>query len=194
MSKGAETRKNILQEAFNLIYINGFQSTSIDEILKKTNVTKGSFFHHFNSKEEMGLAMINEIMYPGMYAAMVEPLVNGERPLDEIYEMMQNLLMKNPVFEVKYGCPAINLIDEMAQLSEPFSQSLLKLSKQWEKAISNCLNKAQVNLMIDSIHQVDQITTFIISGYSGIRILGKMYGRSSYTTYLAELKRYLEGL
>ena len=43
MSKAAATRLTILQKAFELVYANGYQATSIDDILIKTAVTKGAF-------------------------------------------------------------------------------------------------------------------------------------------------------
>lgn len=43
MKKSANTRATILQQAFELIYKKGYQSTSIDEIIATTKVTKGAF-------------------------------------------------------------------------------------------------------------------------------------------------------
>ncbi len=47
MKKAEVTRLNILQKAFELIYVNGYQTTSIDQIIATTQVTKGAFFYHF---------------------------------------------------------------------------------------------------------------------------------------------------
>ena len=62
MKKAEITRLNILQKAFDIIYANGYQTTSIDDIIATTKVTKGAFYYHFKSKDEMGLAIINEIL------------------------------------------------------------------------------------------------------------------------------------
>lgn len=192
MSKAATTRLTILQKAFYLIYRKGYQATSIDDIIATTQVTKGAFFYHFKSKEEMGLAMIHEIMYPGMYASMIKPLLDADDPLDEIYEMMKALLLKNPFFDVKYGCPAINLIDEMAPLNEAFRKALLQLIVQWQEAIKNTLLIAQKKGKISKELMPEQIALFVSSGYSGIRNMGKIFGKNCYKTYLNELKKYLQ--
>ncbi|RAJ08805.1 TetR family transcriptional regulator [Chitinophaga skermanii] len=52
MNKAAATRLNMLQKAFELIYVKGFQTTSIDDILATTQVTKGAFYYHFKNKDE----------------------------------------------------------------------------------------------------------------------------------------------
>lgn len=192
MSKAAETRLTILQKAFYLIYRKGYQATSIDDIIATTQVTKGAFFYHFKSKDEMGLAMIREIMYPGMYTAMIKPLLEANDPLHQIYEMMKALLLKNPFFEVAYGCPAINLIDEMAPLNEPFRKALTQLIVQWQEAIKNTLLTAQEEGKISEEVVPEQIALFVSSGYSGIRNMGKIFGKACYKTYLNELKKYLQ--
>jgi TetR/AcrR family transcriptional regulator, transcriptional repressor for nem operon len=192
MSKATETRLTILQKAFYLIYRKGYQATSIDDIIATTQVTKGAFFYHFKSKDEMGLAMIREIMYPGMYAAMIKPLLEAKDPLREIYEMMKALLLKNPFFEVAYGCPAINLIDEMAPLNELFRKALTQMIVQWQNAIKNTLLIAQIEGKISKEVVPEQIALFVSSGYSGIRNMGKIFGKGCYKTYLKELKKYLQ--
>ena len=142
-AKAAATRLNILQKAFELIYKNGYRTTSVDEIIATTQVTKGAFFYHFKSKDEMGLAMINEVMSPGMQEALIGPLSNSEDAITEIYSMMHSLLMETPFFIVKYGCPAVNLVEEMASQSEVFKSALTKLNSQWHTAIAASLEKGK---------------------------------------------------
>jgi TetR/AcrR family transcriptional repressor of nem operon len=194
MSKAAATRLTILQKAGQLVYRNGFQQTSIDEIIATTQVTKGAFFYHFANKEEMGLAMIREVLYPGMYEVMVKPLMDADDPVEELYLMMKHLLLKSPFLDVKYGCPAVNLIDEMAPLSKAFHKALMQLFEQWQAAIISCLNRGKALGNIRKEVDANQAAFFIVTGYSGIRTMGKMMGTSCYNTYLKELKIYLGGL
>ena len=194
MSKAAATRLAILQKAFQLIYTRGYQATSIDEIIATTQVTKGAFFYHFSNKDEMGLAMINEVMYPGMHRALVVPLLDGRNPVAEIFTMMKDLLLTNPFFNPKYGCPAINLIDEMAPLNKDFNKALSRLVVQWQEAIEESLRIGKASGVIRKDVDPAQTTYFIMSGYGGIRNLGKIYGKDCYGSYLKGLKQYLRSL
>lgn len=194
MSKAAATRLTILQKAFELIYANGYQATSVDDIITNTAVTKGAFFYHFPNKDEMGLAMIQEVMYPRMHAAMVLPLANAANPIQEIYKMMKGLLIENPHLIVKYGCPAINLIEEMAPLNNTFNKALSKLATQWQEAIEQNLKNGKAAGKVRKDVNTAQTAFFIMSGYGGIRNLGKLYGKDCYSVYLKELKRYLTSL
>lgn len=193
-SKAAATRLNILQKAFNLVYQKGYRTTSVDEIIATTQVTKGAFFYHFKNKDEMGLAMINEVMYPGMINALTAPLSEAQNPVTEIYSMMQGLLLENTFFVVKYGCPAINLIEEMAGQDNDFAKALLNLSNKWKDAIINCIEKGKTNGKIKPETNAHNASLYIISSYGGIRNLGKIYGKECYNPFLQEFKNYLSTL
>jgi TetR/AcrR family transcriptional repressor of nem operon len=194
MSKAEETRIMILQKSFELIYRKGYQSTSIDEIIATTAVTTGAFFYHFKSKEEMGLALITDFLYPGMHNAMIKPLRQGADPLADIYMMMEGLLIKNNFFNVEYGCPAINLTEEMAPLNPAFKKALAKLVIEWQKAIVDTLHRARTNKITKTSFVADEAALVVITGYGGIRGVGKLMGKASYRTYLKALKAYLASL
>ena len=194
MSKADTTRLNILQAAFDRIYINGFQATSIDDIIGTTQVTKGAFFYHFNSKEEMGLAIIHEVMYPSMIPFVLRYLESPGDVRTNIYEMMKNLLLNAPNFKVKYGCPAVNLIEEMSPVNEMFRKALSLIIVRWQKAIEAALIRAMNAGEIGVQHDPKAISLFITSSYGGIRNMGKVFGKSAYTRFLQEFKRYLNGI
>lgn len=193
-AKAATTRLTILQKAFGLVYQKGYRATSVDEIIATTKVTKGAFFYHFKSKDEMGLAMIREVMYDGMHGALTAPLAKVEDPIEELYAMMHGLLMENTFFIVKYGCPAINLIEEMASQNDDFHKALLYLSNEWKNAIVACLQTGKTNGKINPDVNSEAIALFVMSGYGGIRNLGKIYGKECYIPFLQEFKRTLKTL
>jgi TetR/AcrR family transcriptional repressor of nem operon len=89
MRKSEQTRLSIMKNSAQLIYIKGYQSTSIDDILSSMQVTKGAFFYHFKNKEEMALSFLKELMYPGMRKMMVEPLSTSVDPIKDIHRLIR---------------------------------------------------------------------------------------------------------
>lgn len=55
---GAETRERILDAAEQLVLEQGLAGTSVDEILTASGTSKGSFFHHFPSKNDLARALV----------------------------------------------------------------------------------------------------------------------------------------
>lgn len=194
MSKAAQTRLMILQKASELIYANGFQSTSIDHIVSHIQVTKGAFFYHFKNKEEMGLSMIKELLHGGMRQTLSIYLKDAEDPVTGIYLMLKFLLIESPLFDVRYGCPAVNLIEEMSPLNTNFHQALSGIITDWQAMIVSSLEAGKVSGQIRKDVDSLSVSYFIISGYTGIRNLGKIFGKKCYVNYLKETEIYLNNL
>lgn len=194
MKKAAATRLNILQKAFELIYARGYQATSIDEIIATTQVTKGAFFYHFKNKDEMGIAIIEEILKPTLNNSFIKPLENDEDPLPAIYNLMRYLLTKDKFLKPEYGCPAANLTHEMTPWNSSFHKVLNELTEQWMRVMTSAIEKGKKKDFVCKNVNAKQVTLFVVSGYWGIRNLGKLGNKAYYTSYLKELKNYLDTL
>ncbi|MEO0733402.1 MAG: TetR/AcrR family transcriptional regulator [Bacteroidota bacterium] len=191
MSKANRTRKAILAKAFTLVYKNGYQATSIDDIVATTDVTKGALYYHFRNKEEMGLAMIQEILAMATQLDTIRPLDQEDRPEVQVYGMMARLLQNKTFFKVEYGCPIVNLTEEMAPLNNKFAAELRKLVIDWQQMMVSYLEQAKTRQTIRPDINSEEVATFVIAGYAGARNLGKVLGYSAYDAYLNELKHYL---
>jgi|SRR5690554_3438107 len=195
MKKAEATRSMILHKAFELIYVKGYQTTSIDDIIATTQVTKGAFYYHFKTKDEMGLAIINEILKPTLASSFIEPLQGEQDPLDAIYNLMDSLLMKNEFLKVEYGCPASNFTQEMTPWNSEFNKALNELTREWTEAITATIERGKKSGVIRKDVNAKQVTTFVLSGYWGIRNLGKLENsKKVYISYLKQLKIYLNSL
>jgi TetR/AcrR family transcriptional repressor of nem operon len=68
------TRDRLLQAAFREVYRSGFQSASLDTILAAAGVTKGALYYHFDSKEALGYAIVEEVIAPDLRGKWLRPL------------------------------------------------------------------------------------------------------------------------
>jgi AcrR family transcriptional regulator len=195
MSKAANTRFTILNKAFELIYSKGYQTTSIDDIIATTQVTKGAFYYHFKTKDEMGIAIIEEILKPTMMNSFIGPIENSQNQIEDLYNMISYLLLEDPFLQVKYGCPVGNLTQEMTPWNNQFSHALSVLVNQWMETIEKAIAEAQKSGLIRKDVNGKQVSFFIMSGYWGIRNFGKLQDDNScYFVYLKEFKNYLNSL
>ena len=194
MSKAANTRLHILRKSFELIYTRGYNSTSIDDILATTNVTKGAFYYHFSSKEDMGLAIINELMKPMVTESFLGRLRHAPDPLKAVYDTMHYLLLEDPFLDPQYGCPAGNLVQETSAWSRSFNKALRELLAKWQAAFEESLRRGKRNGVVRKNVQPRQVAYLVMSGYWGIRNFGRLEGKAVYKVYLRELKNYLESL
>lgn len=195
MKKAAATRLNILQKAFELIYEHGYQTTSIDDILATTRVTKGAFYYHFKNKDEMGMAIMNELLKPTLVSSFINPLQNDKEPVDVIYDLIHHLLIENAFLQVQYGCPIANFTQEMTPWNKDFANALNEITGQWTSAMISLIETGKKKKQINKDVNAKQVTLFVMSGYWGIRNFGKLENsKKVYLPYLKELKKYLSTL
>ncbi|MGY4386035.1 TetR/AcrR family transcriptional repressor of nem operon [Pedobacter sp. UYP24] len=194
MSKAATTKQVILQKSLELIYKNGYQATSIDDIIATTTVTKGAFFYHFKSKEDMGLALINQVFYPKAIAAIEASLYNPKKATEAVYKILHSLLFDFDVFNIAYGCPVVNLVEEMSPVNESFKKALIHLITRVQQILESAFLKARMEGQIRQDVDCRRVAAFILAGYSGARNMGKLFGKKSYLDFLREIKTYLKNL
>ena len=99
----------------------GFQSASIDTILAATNVTKGALYHHFESKEALGYAIVEEVVATLPRDRWILPLQRSQDKdaIDALIGVVRAI--PNRPRDIKGGCPLVNLAQEMSQLDEQFA-------------------------------------------------------------------------
>jgi len=195
MKKAEITRLHILQKSLELIYAKGYQNASIDDILATTQVTKGAFYYHFKNKDEMGIAIINELMEPILEKQFFEQVPENQNSLDTIYRMVHHLLLENEFLKVEYGCPTANFTQEMTPWNLEFTKALHTRIHQWLSKIIDLIENGIQKGEIRSDVNAKQVTLFVISGYWGIRNFGKLANTTEvYLPYLKELKSYLKTL
>lgn len=82
-----DTRSLILQSAFGLFLSNGYQATSMSQLVAATKLSKGAFYHHFKSKEEIYASVINTYFLE--YFRTVDWETTKSLTLQEMLALMQ---------------------------------------------------------------------------------------------------------
>ena len=135
------TRERLLQAGFREVYRHGFQSAGIDTILAASNVTKGALYYHFESKQALGYAIIEEIVAAITRDRWSLPLQRSKDkdPIDALIGIVQAIPARPR--DVKGGCPLVNLTQEMSQLDEQFRKRLARIFDFWQEAIATTLRR-----------------------------------------------------
>src|SRR5215472_10000104 len=102
------TRERLLKAGYQEVYRSGFQSASIDTILAAASATKGALYHHFESKEALGHAIIDEIVATFLRNRWLLPLQGSEDrdPIDALINIVQAIPAQPR--DLKGGCPLVN--------------------------------------------------------------------------------------
>ena len=165
------TRERLLQAGFREVYRTGFQSASIDTILAATNVTKGALYYHFDSKEDLGHAIVEEIIAKMTVNKWLIPLQRGKNPIDTLIGIVQATSIRKE--DVNGGCPLVNLAQEMSPLDEQFRKRLERIFREWQEGIATALRRGQAQGAVRRDLAPEETAGFLIAMYEGYTLLAK---------------------
>jgi AcrR family transcriptional regulator len=165
------TRERLLQAGFREVYRSGFQGASIDTILAATNVTKGALYYHFDSKDDLGYAIVEEIIAKLPHDNWLRPLQRGRNPIDALIGIVQATSVRPE--DVKGGCPLVNLAQEMSALDEQFRKRLETIFKAWQEGIATALRRGQSQGTVRRDLVPEETAGFLIAMYEGYVLLAK---------------------
>jgi TetR/AcrR family transcriptional repressor of nem operon len=160
-----------LQAAFQEIYRAGYRSADLDAILAVAGVTKGALYYHFDSKEALGYAVVDEIIASNLHQKWVHPLRNAWDPLDVLVSIIQSESLRKE--DVQRGCPLLNLSQEMSGLDEGFRRRTARLYKDWHDAMAEALREGQKRRIVRSDINANETATFLMAAWEGNVVLGK---------------------
>ncbi len=165
------TRERLLQAAFREVYRSGFQSAGLDAILAAAGVTKGALYHHFDSKEALGYAIVEEIIAPDTRGQWVNPLENCKDPIDVLIGAVQGISVQPEA--VRGGCPLINLAQEMSPLDAGFRQRLAAIFRNWQDGVAAALRVGQSHGKVRRDLEPEQAAGLLIAMVEGYGALAK---------------------
>jgi TetR/AcrR family transcriptional repressor of nem operon len=87
--KGMSLKDRIIHESLRLFSTKGFMSTTINDILEAVGTSKGGFYNHFRSKEELFFAALSEARKIWRQKNLAG-LEHQDRPLDKIKKILEN--------------------------------------------------------------------------------------------------------
>lgn len=110
----AGTRKQIVEAADRLFYEQGFETTSLADIAAIVGLSRGNFYYHFKTKDEILSAVIDRRL--AATQAMLEAFeANAPTPKARIMRFVR-ILLANRTAIMAHGCPVGTLSNELAKL------------------------------------------------------------------------------
>jgi TetR/AcrR family transcriptional regulator, transcriptional repressor for nem operon len=190
------TRAVIIEAGFDAIYRRGYHATSVDEIVAKTKLTKGAFYHHFATKDELGYAIVDEVLKDMMLDRWIKPLVAYKNPVKGMIARYRKLLMEQATDEeIALGCPLNNLTQEMSAVDAVFRDKLRSVLELWIEGTADHLKRAQTGGYLKPEVDVRQVAEFVVMTEEGSAALMKNMGdRRRYRRLYEGFKQYMESI
>ena len=167
-TKHKAKKSEILQKGMEIMWLNGYNGTSVKDIVNAAGIPKGSFYFYFDSKVDFAVeamhAYLENMVKEPMSILEDETLTPLER-LQKHYEYRINVIARQ--FEYKLGCFASNLAQEMADTCETIRKSVTEVMKSMDAPIVAQIRQAMENGEITSSNDPEALAEFIENSWRG---------------------------
>ncbi|MFT3990166.1 MAG: TetR/AcrR family transcriptional regulator [Luteolibacter sp.] len=167
-----ETRDRLIQAAVKLILRQGFPATTVDEICAEAKLTKGSFFHHFPSKDALGMAVVT--WWSDMGNALYAPAWDDTEsdPLDALHRFLE---IMNGFTEGEDPCTCVlGMISQEMALSHPgFRERCEESLSFWTDSSARLIAAAKAKHAPESDIDPHQVAWFLNSLWQGSMLVAK---------------------
>lgn len=191
------TRERILEVAEVLVFAKGFSGTSLSDIVKAANLTKGALFHHFSGKGDLGRALIeryarNDFAILDGFAARAEALAD---------DPLQQILLNIKLFEEWLdgletplaGCMYSSFTHQREQFDPETQAFIAEKLDQWSDIYEAVFERvfAMRQPKIDGVTPRD-LANLLLSVIQGGLVVGRaLDDRHFVVRQLAQLRNYL---
>jgi TetR/AcrR family transcriptional regulator, transcriptional repressor for nem operon len=189
------TRAEILGAAFEEVYHRGFQASSVDEIVAKTTVTKGAFFHYFPTKNDLGYAIADEILKEMTLDRWIRPLAAYQNPVQGVINRFRKIIESTPEEKMALGCPLNNLTQEMSAVDPVFRDKLRSVLQVWIDGTENYLRKARAEGYLKKDIDPRRLAEFVVMVEEGsFAIVKNLRDRKIFWSLYESLREYLDSV
>lgn len=195
-SKQADlTRDKLLQAAFCEIHRQGFQAASIANILADTGLTKGALYHHFPTKQALGLAVIDEVIRERLECLVFQRLRESEHPAETLLEIIAAIGQQRESESILLGCPLNNLMQEMSPLDAAFKDRLNTVLTVWKDTVEDALLRGQEQGVIRADVNCKAVALFVVSAWEGcVGIAKNLQSPEAFGMCMEQLHGFVAGL
>ena len=132
------TRRRLIDAAYEEIYSHGYQGAALADILKHADVHKGSMYHFFKNKKDLALCAIEEKMRERLHSAYTNVLSLPPPYLSQWFSLLRDVTRR----DFKRGCPIANLVQEMSNLDPDFNRTMKEIYANFRSSFKHIYDRA----------------------------------------------------
>jgi TetR/AcrR family transcriptional regulator, transcriptional repressor for nem operon len=172
MARG-DVRGRLLAAGLEALHKRGFNATGVQDITQAAKVPKGSFYNHFESKDALGVEVVNR--YAANGAERRRPLAEGEAPpLVRLRAYFEQLNKLGPATSFNRGCLLGNFGAELPAQSPQIRAALKTAFEGWAQAIAQVIAEAQKAGDVSRDMPADMLANFLLNAWEGAVMRSKV--------------------
>jgi TetR/AcrR family transcriptional repressor of nem operon len=162
-----DTKILLIETGIDIMLDKGYNATGLNEVLLKSGVPKGSFYHYFQSKEEFGLAVIDTFDKQSLLEMERTLSAPKVKPLKRIKNYIQEAIERAEETGCHRGCLIAKLSEEMAGQNELFRERIQEIQDRRTETFIALLNEAKNQGTIPKSVKTAEAAQFFLCAFEG---------------------------
>jgi len=168
-----ETKRRLLEAGLIMLLERGYHGLGVQDLLDRTGVPKGSFYHHFKSKEDLALQAVD--LYAALAHAQLEASLSAvERPPLERVRDFFDQIRRMYAAEGYLGCFLGALGQELSGMNDVFRRRIEACFASLASGLAECLEDARQAGDIAPDTDVQQLATVLIQAWEGAALRSRL--------------------
>jgi TetR/AcrR family transcriptional regulator, transcriptional repressor for nem operon len=164
-------REKLASSAVNTLHEHGFKGCSIQDITEAAGVPKGSFFNHFENKEDLAIDALRRYFEGARADILFQEGVPALERLKNHFSYLSDRLMS---FGFERGCMLGLFAAEMTQDYPRMREELRLVFETWCQAVEQVLREAQAAGEVDPRHDPALLARYVVNSWEGATIRVKL--------------------
>ncbi|MDZ7645431.1 MAG: TetR family transcriptional regulator C-terminal domain-containing protein [Woeseiaceae bacterium] len=168
------TKKRLLDAGLELLLEHGYNDLGVQRLLREAGVPKGSFYHHFDSKQDFALQVIDRYMVD-VHAGLDACLNDDTRPpLGRVRHFFELTLEKYRE-EGYLGCLLGGLGQELSAIDEQFRRRIESCLGAIAQQVSECLDQAKQRGDLPETADTRQLADLLVDCWEGAALRSRLW-------------------
>jgi TetR/AcrR family transcriptional repressor of nem operon len=168
------TRDHLLSTGLTLLHARGFHACGVQDIIQAADVPKGTFYTHFDSKEQFGAEVLGRYWERRADAASKILSDESRTPLARLKAYFAAKTVARTPDATFTGCMIGNFSAELAADSRLVRDRLATVFAAWTRLLGTCIREAQSTGEISAQADPDTLAAFLIDAFEGAVLRSKV--------------------
>ncbi len=170
---GDNTKKKIINTASDVLWKQGYEGASLNNVVKQAGVSKGAFFHYYPSKHSITVEVLDNYAQDQILGPLEKHLTAAHDPKTGLFAWLEESFGAYSQWDYKGGCMLGNFALELSDKDEAMREQMKTIFLSWENLLVNAFREPAKNgkLMMEP----RQFARLIIAMYQGIFMTIKVH-------------------
>lgn len=168
------TRDHLISTGLRLLHTQGFHASGVQDIIQAAGVPKGTFYTHFESKEQFGAEVLGRFWE--QRAARTSAILSDETktPLDRLKTWLDGKIADREAGKSHAGCMIGNFSAELAVDSRLVRDRLASIFAAWTSLLATTVREAVDSGQVSTALPSDTVAAFLVDAFEGAVLRSKV--------------------